>query len=163
MTKHSLTKDLISDLFYYNDGYLYRKTRPSQNTKINERVGSLGKDGYLRVAINYKHYLVHRIIYMLHFGYLPDIVDHLNRDTLDNRIENLRPATRSENAFNSVAHKDSTVKIKGITWREDLKKYRVRICKDYKQYHIGVFNTLEDAKAASTTARKILHKEYSLD
>ena len=70
--------------------------------------GYLTSNGYLRIKINGTHYRVHRIVWKMHYGVDPlsglDI-DHINRDKTDNRINNLRLATRKENIDNRTINK----------------------------------------------------------
>ena len=79
----------------YSDGVLYRNGKPS---------GFKDNCGYLRVCINRKKYLVHRLIYKLHnpeFNLSSDsVIDHINRDRTDNHIENLRAVTKAVNNRN---------------------------------------------------------------
>lgn len=81
--------------FAYSAGKLFRKGR---------EVGSMDNHGYLRTTVNYHKYLVHRLIYKLHnpeFDLESDLViDHINRNRTDNRIENLRAVTKAENNRN---------------------------------------------------------------
>lgn len=71
-------------------------------------------------------------------------VDHINLDRLDNRKENLRLCTRIENSRNHPLRKDSTSGYKGVSWRADIKKWRVQISIDGKQTTLGYFENKED-------------------
>jgi hypothetical protein len=100
----------LSELFDVVDGKLIGREVPWRRRESNSRVsgkelGTLTPDGYLVVNFNdrfgHKHrMLVHRLIYYMHTGKLPDLVDHINRDPLDNRLENLRGANKTLNAHN---------------------------------------------------------------
>lgn len=70
------------------------------------RVGSPDTPGYWRVNINRKGHMVHRIIWELTHGPIPagHVIDHINGDPADNRIENLRVAAPQENSRNAAGH-----------------------------------------------------------
>lgn len=76
--------------FNYNDGKITRDDRKNSN-------GSIDKDGYLIIKVKGKQFKAHRIAWLLYYGYFPKSeLDHINRNKLDNRIENLRESNRSE-------------------------------------------------------------------
>ncbi len=79
-------------------------------------------------------------------------IDHKNGNGLDNRKENLRIATHSENGQNQNPHKDNRFCIKGVHWREDIKKFRAGIRFNGKVIHLGHFNVLGDADQAYRVA-----------
>jgi hypothetical protein len=86
-------------------------------------------------------------------------IDHINGDRTDNRLENLREATNSENQYNSKTRKDNKLGIKGIScYREG--KYRAYTRDNGKKIHIGCFDTLEEAKAAYDKAASTIHGEF---
>jgi len=86
----------IKKFFIYNkNGTFKRKDRKNSN-------GSIDKDGYIIIKIKGKQYKAHRLVYMFFNGEFPKgEIDHINRNRKDNRIENLRVATRLENILNS--------------------------------------------------------------
>jgi hypothetical protein len=71
--------------------------------------------------------------------------DHINRDTLDNRRENLRPATHAQNIWNRDAQANNKLGIKGVSWVPSTHMYRVQIVRDYAYVHRGYYKTLEEA------------------
>ena len=97
----NLSKETANRLFGYESGNIYRKDNfkniPIRATKTSHgkkyRVAALSIDGKKRMI------LAHRIIWNIHYGKIPDgmIIDHINNDSLDNRIENLQCITQSEN------------------------------------------------------------------
>lgn len=58
------------------------------------------KDGYLQTCVNGVRLLNHQIVFMMFHGFIPREIDHINKDVRDNRIENLRETTRSDNLKN---------------------------------------------------------------
>lgn len=89
------------------------------------------------------------------------IVDHKNRRKNDNRKSNLRVVNVRENNFNGGERKNNTSGFRGITWRNDNKKWRVRIGKDYAEKTIGHYDTLEDAISARRNAEQEYYGEYA--
>jgi hypothetical protein len=102
---------------------------------------------------------VHRLIFLMHHGYLPKYIDHINGIKTDNRIENLREATISDNSCNRLGHSKSG--IKGVSWSKYHKKWTVACWKNKKYYFVGHFKCLEDAKKAVIKARNLLHKNFA--
>lgn len=91
-------------LFKYHEcGNLSRK-KAYHKAHQGRFIGCIQKNGYVRIAVRdngkIKPLLAHRLIFYMHHGYLPSLIDHINRNPSDNRIENLREATVSENHRN---------------------------------------------------------------
>jgi hypothetical protein len=86
-------------------------------------------------------------------------VDHINGNPLDNRKENLRVCTHSENKRNTKKFKNNTTGYKGVSIKKD--KFQVKISHDYKQVHIGLFNTVEEAVKAYNEAALKYHGEFA--
>ena len=87
MTKESITQDYVKQLFEYRDGELYWKVKYSQRVKIGAKAGALDGDEYFRISINGKRYLNHRLIFLMHHGYLPEYLDHIDGNPSNNKIE----------------------------------------------------------------------------
>jgi hypothetical protein len=147
-----LTAEQLHEIFEYRDGDLYWK--PS-------KAGAIAGGGYYQTGIQGKYFKNHRLIFLMHHGYLPDLIDHIDGNRLNNKIENLRPATRSQNLFNSMKSKSNKSGVKGVSWRESMKKYRARLYANKKTYELGHFEKLEDAEKAIIEARKKHHGEFA--
>jgi len=89
-------------------------------------------------------------------------VDHINGIRDDNRIENLRWVTRSQNQYNTKVRKHNRVGLKGVSVDQDKKsnKYQARIIIEGKQKNIGWFSTPEEAHEAYVAKARELHGEY---
>ena len=146
--KKELTQELVRELFDYNEltGELIRKIDVGK-TKIGQVSGCLSK-GYYYTIINKKRYSNHRIIFLWYFGYIPDIIDHIDRCTTNNRVENLRPATKSQNNQNTDLQSNNTTGVRGVDFSKQKNKFRVRIKLDGKEKHLGFYNTIEEARVA---------------
>jgi len=87
-------------------------------------------------------------------------VDHINGNTLDNSLTNLRWATSQENTFNAKCYSNNKLKIKGVQKREN-GRYRARIRHNGVLINIGTFATSEEASDAYTAKSKELFGDYS--
>jgi len=157
----SITQTLVKDLFEYNDGVLYWKNPTSGRMKKGLRAGRYGKRGYIETGINYKRYKNHRIIFLMFHGYLPEIVDHIDNNKLNNKIENLRAATCSQNLQNAKLSKSNTTGIKGVVWEKDRKYWKAQIMVNGKQIRIGKLESLELAELVVQELRSKFHGEYA--
>lgn len=160
-----ITQTLVQELFDYKDGNLYRRKSISQ-VRAGSKVGTVmtdNKTGYTRykVCINNKEYYVHRVIFLYHHGYLPKGIDHINGNSCDNRIENLRPANQSQNMSNAKLSKANTSGIKGVYWDKTVEKWIARVCVNYKAINLGRYDTLDEAAAVIKQKRIELHKEFA--
>lgn len=156
-----ITKELCEILFNYKDGVLYWKTSPSKKIKIGSSVGSIGKDGYFSTTINYKKYSIHRIIFLMHYGYLPDLIDHVNNIPTDNRIENLREANKSENNYNSKKSINNKSGAKNVCWNKKQQKWIVTLGVNKKIKYFGVYDDIELAELVAHEARDKYHKNFA--
>lgn len=90
-----------------------------------------------------------------------EIVDHINNKRYDNRKNNLRIVTQSQNNMNRSYSKNNSLKVKGIHKRKDLNHYVAEIGYNNKRIYLGNFHTLEEAKEAREKAEKELFGEYA--
>ncbi len=98
-----------------------------------------------QVRINYKMYFVHRIIYKLCTGEEPILIDHINGDPLDNRIENLRSVTNMENMRNSKKFKTNSSGHVGVSWSKQNSKWEAYIWDNGTKINLGLFKNIQDA------------------
>lgn len=103
-----------------------------------------------------------RITQKLH-GFLTGwpMVDHRSGDGLDNQRSNLRPATPAQNAANQPLYRNNTSGYKGVTWREDLRRWRAKIKAGGRQIHLGYFDRADDAARAYDAAAFELFGEFA--
>ena len=156
-----MTKDQIEELLEYRDGGLYWKVSNRASVSVGRRVGCIHHSGYRHFRIFGKLYREHRVIFFLHHGYFPEFVDHIDGDRQNNRIENLREATKSQNNMNAKLRKDNTSGIKGVSWHKQHKKWYVCLNLNRKQKFIGLFDDLELAELVSIEAKDKYHKEFA--
>jgi len=143
----------------YEDGEVYSfiKMRRSKIKKWYLLKGCIDKEtGYRRVKINKKPYLYHRVMYKL-FNKDWEIednsknnqIDHIDRNRLNNNIENLRVVTHHQNQFNKNC--------KGYYWNKVANKWKVQIKVNGKNKHGGLFIHEEDAKNKYLEMKKEYH------
>lgn len=161
MADQNITKDVLNFLFDYKNGELIWKFTLGSKGKKGNPAGSIRLDGYKKVGISGKVYLIHRLIYMWHYGDSPEYVDHINGNRLDNRIENLRAATKSQNCQNQKTPVNNTSGIKNVSWNKRKKKWCVALKANLKDIHIGYFDDIELADLVAQEARDKYHKEFA--
>lgn len=153
-----ITQQEIQNKLEYFDGKLFWK-KCQKISLIGKRAGTKHNKGYRVINMADRSYLEHQIVFMLHHGYIPDQVDHINGIKDDNRIDNLRAATNSKNQWNVCRTKKTQTGVKGV--RKLGKKYQARISVDSKMIYLGTYATLELATLAIQSARKNYHGEYA--
>lgn len=153
----------IREYLRYEDGKLYWTKKPCKNVRVGDEAGHHCKSkGYIRILFRGSHYRTHRVAWFLVKGEQPpDILDHINNNKTDNRIENLREATQSQNSFNAKTRKDNTSGIKGVHWHKLNKRWVARVKINNKYIHIGNFTDLDEAEQAVKEARQQIHGEYA--
>ena len=143
-----LTQDRVKTLLSYDPdtGFLiWRKT--------SKRAGTQHYSGYRNVFVDGRCYIEHRVIWLYVYGEWPTVdVDHINRQRNDNRLQNLRLATREENCQNQPLRKNNRSGQTGIYFHKVSQKWAAVINVGKKQVHLGVFCTREEATAARHNA-----------
>jgi len=162
-----LDKSEIEALFDYVDGNLVWKVPAhgyggSLKGKI---AGTLRRKSntYTCRVVNCKgkFYAVHSLVFMLFNGYVPEQIDHIDRDPLNNRIENLRAANDSLQEANKGIRKNNRSGYKGVYWNSQKQKWQARINKDKKAYHLGFFDDVKLAALAYNDAAFCLFNDFA--
>ena len=159
---YSSNNDLLCEdakvLFEYKDGELFWKQR-GRSRQLGRPAGAVNRDGYRRIKYQGKLYATHRLVWTYHGNDPVAFIDHINGDVLDNRIENLRSATHSQNCMNRRVRFDSKSGVKGVTWKKD--KWYTCVILDYKRHSAGSFDNKEEAIVALDKLREELHGEFA--
>jgi hypothetical protein len=158
---HSLSKEIADQYLRYEDGNLFWKVSNSNRVKIGDKIVSKSSYGYFRLSINGTRYFAHRVIYLMHHGYMPDIVDHIDMDITNNRIENLRAATKSQNMCNAGVRSNSSTKIKGVSWSNKNKKWVARLTLNKRLVFQKLYDDISLAAIGINEARLVHHGEFS--
>ena len=141
------TQEYLRSIFDYIDGWLVYKYTGEVAGRFKER--------YIRIMIDNKDYYAHRLIWCWHYGYYPERIDHINRNGFNNKIENLRECTQSQNSANADwGH------MRGIEQRGN--SYRVRLKLDGERINFGSYRTLEEAMKVRDQAYRDTFGEFSI-
>lgn len=140
----------IHRLFEYRDGRLFWKVRPSNRSSVGDVAGCQNKSGYNQIRYRGKTYKNYRLVWSYFNGEIPEEleIDHINGVRNDDRIENLRPVTRQQNAFNRK-------KAKGYHLENGM--YRAYIYLDGKKKNLGSFVSETEARNAYMSAKRDIH------
>jgi hypothetical protein len=155
-----ITKNLLNLLFTYKDGHLYWKNTFAR-IKAGQLAGCPSTKGYWIVGIKQKRYKLHRVIFLMHHGFMPEYVDHINGNSGDNRIENLRVATASQNSHNYKKPKNNTSGLKNISWDKDSKKWVVRLKINNVHKNFGRYNDIDYARFVAEAMRYKYHQQFA--
>lgn len=126
------------------DGKLINKQNIKGNIKkVGEEAGYFDERcGYRKVRVSGKMYYTHRIIYLMHHGYMPESsLDHIDRNKTNNKIENLREVSVQCNARNIDTPVNNKTGVKGIYLKAD--KYGACIRVNKKKIYLGTFDNLD--------------------
>lgn len=125
-------------------------------------IGSQTSGGYYSTQLFGKKYFVHRIAWLIHYGEWPAMnIDHINGVKTDNRIENLRLCSVSQNHFNKPTQKNNTTGVKGVCWSKRDKSYVASVQCNGKKYSAGYHKDIESAKNAVMSLRERLAGEFT--
>jgi len=160
MAEQIITKEYLNQVFEYRDGLLYWKVS-TKGHFAGMLAGSVDKLGYRTIKINSKIYKAHRLIYLMFNNNLPEMIDHIDGNPSNNKIENLRPANRSLNRQNAKINKNNTSGIKGVSWDSQAGRWKARIWSNKKTHTIGLFNTIAEAEKVVKFAREQIHMEFA--
>ena len=130
----------------------------NNKAKKGKVIGYLSK-GYVKVPYKGLRISGHRLAWALTHGVWPDKeVDHINLDRSDNRLSNLRLATRSQNAMN---RKPLSGRYCGVSLHKPTGRYQSRITVNGITKYLGVFGTEEEAAAEYNKYAKVFHGEFA--
>ena len=152
-----ITQSELLGLFNYEEGKLYWKVMKGPRVKVNSEAGSVNSEGYQQIRINSKFYKAHRLIWLYCFGYTPEgDIDHINRNKLDNRIENLREVSRQCNMRNRPMPCNNTSSVVGVIWVNRDKLWKAQVQVSGKTIYLGAFDDFTEAVAHRLAAEQAL-------
>jgi hypothetical protein len=153
-----ITQQELKDLLHYEPStgvFTWRKSL-SNNVKIGQTAGTAATGGYLLCRLKYRRYMLHSLAWMYVHGYFPDhqkeAVNHINGNRSDNRIANLRLATRREYTANGRKRTNCSSRLKGVTVHKG--RFIAQIGTNGTVLRLGSYATEEEAHAAYMAAAK---------
>ena len=148
-----LAYDPLTGLFYW-------KVSNSNRGRIGNIAGSLNTDGYIRIGINHRRYLAHRLAWFYVHGYYPENrIDHKDQIRHHNWIKNLREASQSCNIINTGNLKNNTSGIKGVGWHKQNSVWQVNIKVNQKRKNLGYYKNFDNAVCARLAGEQCLEWE----
>ncbi|HCH8949281.1 TPA: HNH endonuclease, partial [Shigella flexneri] len=155
--------EYLHQCFHYKNetGELVWRSRPSNHfssesiaKSVNSRLA--GKiagstlvaptNVYITVRVNRILLFAHRIIFKMFYGNDPKIIDHIDGDGTNNRLDNLRSCTQQENTKNTSLSTRNTSGCVGVTWSHQKKRWWAHIVVNKKQIYLGAFDDFEQAR-----------------
>ena len=147
-----MTQDELKELVFYD-----AETGVFKRLKTNKNIGHKKSNGYIGVILGKEYYLAHRLAWLYVYGNFPEMdLDHINRVRSDNRLSNLRLATRTMNQQNRSLQKNNDSGVAGVVFNKQCKTWNARIKANNKLHHLGSFKNFEDAVIARKNAEKLL-------
>lgn len=170
-----ITRKFLREALDLNEhGDFFWKVRPTKHFKseidcfrantqrAGKKAGRISCSGYRQIGLGGKIYYAHRLVWLWHHGAWPtDHLDHINQNRLDNRIENLRLASESNNQANTRIRRNNTTGFRGVDRIKRSGRYRASICVRGIKACLGLFKTPEEASAAYNEAHRIAFRDFS--
>lgn len=146
--------------FRYEDGRLYWVSCHIKSL-IGTEAGSENKNGYSNIKVpGLGSRRCHQLIYFMHHGNVPETIDHIDGNSRNNRIENLRAATQHQNMFNTKMYANNKTGYKGIRQRPS-GKWTAEIGFNNKTVVLGSFRSLSEAIEARKSAEEKYYGEFA--
>lgn len=127
-----------------------------------KKAGTLRGDGYVVIQISGRLITAHRLAWCFVHNTQPKLIDHKNRIKSDNRIDNLREATVTQNNWNVGKRSNNKSGVKGVCWKKRGSKWAAVITVNKKKVHLGLFESLDEAAKARKDAENKFYKKYSV-
>lgn len=154
--------DLVRVLSYDSEtGIFTWLVTLSNRAKAGSRAGTVS-NACRQIQLFGVIYKEHQLAWLFHYGVWPTgIIDHANRDQMDNRIKNLRDTNQTMNNANQKRRSDNTSGFKGVSWNASKQKWHAYLTKDRKRIHLGYFESPVFAHYAYIAAANREFGEYA--
>jgi len=159
MKKETVTLGRLRELLNYNpETGIFTWNVKKRRASAGERAGSNSTIGYRQIGIDGRDYFEHRLAWLYVYGEWPEFeIDHRNGVRSDNRILNLRQATKAQNGQNQKPRSTNTSGIAGVSWSKRRSKWVAYIMVNNKHRHLGLFDDIQKAEEAYLNAKQELH------
>lgn len=160
-----LTQETLREILHYDPvtGAWTWVKPASYNVEIGQAAGTVSFHGYRIITIDRKKYRSARLAHLYMTGSWPVFeADHENRCKLDDRWENIRDLSRSENALNRDLQSNNASGTRGVHWDNVRSKWFVQIKKDNVTYFVGRYDDFDEAVVARDTASAELHGDFAV-
>ena len=161
--KSNLTAERLRHLLDYDPetGVFTWQNPPSARVKQGATAGTLNEKGYVVIQIGGKPYRAHRLAFLHKKGEWPEgQVDHRNGTTADNRWDNLRIATPSQNQWNKGPQRNNTSGYRGVSYDKARRKWAAQIKVNGRLRKLGRFPTARKASAAYEAEAQRIHGAF---
>jgi hypothetical protein len=137
----------------------YRNVRVMKEGDV---AGTKNGTGYYYIVADGHRVRAHRLAWLLFYGQSPKaLIDHIDGDKTNNRIANLREATKSQNGFNRGPERGNKSGFKGVYWSSQKRKWHAEMRVRGKRKHIGFYDTPQSAGNAYAAAALVEHGEFA--
>jgi hypothetical protein len=163
---NEITQDQLKKLLHYDTdtGLFTWLVSPTNSVKAGSIAGARTSQGYVQIRVLYKNYLAHRLAWLYVHGEWPMLdIDHIDNNKINNAIANLRVVTHQVNQQNrKTAFRNNSVGYLGVfkVNCKHTKPFRASIKLNGKKFHLGYYETPEEAHAAYLDAKRKLHGGY---
>lgn len=159
-----IAADRVRQLLHYDrsSGSLTWAAPNARCLRPGDKAGYDNGNGYRRLRIDGRPYYAHNIAWLHAFGIWPERrIDHVNGDRSDNRLDNLRLASASENAANARLSRANTSGHRGVSWHKAAGRWNAKIVRNGTTIHLGLFDRLEDAARAYRRAAHAIYGDFA--
>lgn len=156
----TLTADELRAQLIYDEeaGAFFKRGRP-RNQALGKRQGE-----YWAVYVNGRYWKAHHLVILYVHGRWPtDVVDHINGDTVDNRLSNLRECKQADNVKAARRRRDNSSGVKGVSFCNRAKKWVAYIQHDKRHRFLGYYREKDHAVAARVKAAAEIFKDFQRD
>lgn len=158
-----ITQDRLKELFSYSpETGEFTRIGKQKKCRIGDVAGCVSKNGYVTISVDVKRYYAHRLAWLYVYGYMPEQIDHKNRNRADNRLCNLRAAVQSLNESNKATKTGCASKFRGVSVHHCTGMWRSRIKVNGKERSLGVYRNEIDAAKAYNEAAIIAFGEFAV-
>lgn len=151
----ALTAERLREILHYDPetGFFTWLIKPSRKIALGSLAGSASANGYRVIRVDGNLYQAHRLAWFYVHGRWPIAeIDHINRDKAENRLINLREATRPQNMHNTLIRSSNKTGFVGVSMAVVVGKFQAHYRRDGKRFYLGTFATAEAASAAYRAA-----------